>query len=55
MFIKLGNVHINPANITHFILEGNIVTIYFVGGENLILDETETKLFISKLDEGGRY
>lgn len=55
MFIKLGNVHINPENITHFILEGNIVTVYFVGGESLILDEADTKIFISKLAAGGRY
>lgn len=55
MFIKLGKVHINPENITHFVIEGGILTVYFVGGESLILDEADAKIFVSKLAEGGRY
>jgi hypothetical protein len=55
MFINIGNIHINPENITHFIMEGTVLTVYFVGGESLILDESDAKLFISRLAEGGRY
>jgi hypothetical protein len=55
MFIKLGNVHINPQNITYFVIDGDTLTVYFVGGESLILDEPDAKLFVSRLAEGGRY
>ena len=55
MFIKLGNVYINPENITHFVIDGPVLTVYFVGGESLILDGADAKIFISKLAEGGRY
>ena len=55
MFIQLGNVHINPENITHFVIEGEVLTVYFVGGESLILDGEAAKSFVSKLAEGGRY
>ena len=55
MFIKLGNVHLNPENITHFVIEGQVLKIYFVGGESLILDQADAKLFVAKLAEAGRY
>jgi hypothetical protein len=55
MFIKLGNVHINPENITHFVIDGDVLTVYFVGGESLSLDGADAKAFVSRLAEGGRY
>ena len=55
MFIKLGTVHVNPANITHFILEGAVLTVYFVGGTSIVLDKGDAKQFVAELERAGRY
>ena len=55
MFIKLGNVHINPEKITHFIEDGQALTVYFIGGEHIVLEGEEAKRFVAELSRGGRY
>ena len=55
MFIKVGDAHINPETITHFVMEGDVLTIYFVGGGSLILDAADAKIFTAALSRGGRY
>ena len=55
MFIKLGNLHINPANVTHFIANGDVITVYFVGGTSVVLEGEDAMHLIAELSLGGRY
>ena len=55
MFIKIENLYINPENVTHFVVEGELVMVHFVGGESLTLDGDDAKHFLAELGRSGRY